>query len=217
MASSGEAHSSMATTAVVPVHDSASGAPRLCGALKRDGETMCRRPAGWGTEHAGWGRCKLHGGSSPSGTHAAQRAAAGHAVATFGLPQEIDPHDALYDELARTNGHVQWLAELIANLERGDLKQYGISEGALYERPSVWLEIYARERRHLASVAKACVDVGVEGRRMRLAEEDAAVIAEVIRNVLTTFGVGDRPDVGSVVRSELTAVVDARAGRQGGR
>lgn len=44
-------------------HDS-----RYCGARKRQpahpGE-RCRRPAGWGTEHPGWGRCKLHGGSTP--------------------------------------------------------------------------------------------------------------------------------------------------------
>ena len=40
----------------------------LCGARKRQprypGET-CARPAGWGTEHPGFGRCKLHGGATP--------------------------------------------------------------------------------------------------------------------------------------------------------
>jgi hypothetical protein len=38
-----------------------------CGARKKQplypGET-CRRPAGWGTVHAGVGRCKLHGGAT---------------------------------------------------------------------------------------------------------------------------------------------------------
>ena len=33
----------------------------LCGARKKNGGT-CKRPAGWGTDHAGQGRCKLHGG-----------------------------------------------------------------------------------------------------------------------------------------------------------
>ncbi len=37
-----------------------------CGAKTRGG-TPCRRPAGWGTEHPGEGRCKLHGGCSPRG------------------------------------------------------------------------------------------------------------------------------------------------------
>lgn len=28
--------------------------------------SRCRRPAGWGTDHVGQGRCKLHGGATPS-------------------------------------------------------------------------------------------------------------------------------------------------------
>jgi len=37
-----------------------------CGAKTRDG-TPCELPAGWGTDHVGWGRCKLHGGATPRG------------------------------------------------------------------------------------------------------------------------------------------------------
>ena len=39
---------------------------RYCRAKTRAG-TPCRRPAGWGTDHPGEGRCKLHGGKSPRG------------------------------------------------------------------------------------------------------------------------------------------------------
>lgn len=34
----------------------------ICGARKRNGEGVCQLPAGWGTDHPGTGRCKLHGG-----------------------------------------------------------------------------------------------------------------------------------------------------------
>lgn len=35
----------------------------VCGATKRDGTgEPCAQPAGWGTDHVGEGRCKLHGG-----------------------------------------------------------------------------------------------------------------------------------------------------------
>ena len=37
-----------------------------CGAKTRAG-TPCTQPAGWGTDHVGWGRCKLHGGATPTG------------------------------------------------------------------------------------------------------------------------------------------------------
>ena len=36
-----------------------------CGALKRQGPGSCTQAAGWGTDHAGQGRCKLHGGATP--------------------------------------------------------------------------------------------------------------------------------------------------------
>ena len=47
----------------------------LCGAKSRQG-TPCRRPAGWGTDHPGTGRCKLHGGCSPGGPPSNKKALA---------------------------------------------------------------------------------------------------------------------------------------------
>ncbi len=35
-----------------------------CGAKKRQGSGKCTQPAGWGTDHTGEGKCKLHGGGS---------------------------------------------------------------------------------------------------------------------------------------------------------
>lgn len=37
-----------------------------CGATTRQG-TDCGHRAGWGTDHPGFGRCKLHGGATPTG------------------------------------------------------------------------------------------------------------------------------------------------------
>lgn len=37
----------------------------FCGARKKTGEGHCTQPAGWGTDHPGDGKCKLHGGASP--------------------------------------------------------------------------------------------------------------------------------------------------------
>jgi hypothetical protein len=36
----------------------------LCEAKTRQAGRPCSRPAGWGTDHPGGGRCKLHGGAS---------------------------------------------------------------------------------------------------------------------------------------------------------
>ena len=53
-----------------------------CGARKKQGPGTCTRPAGWGTDHPGFGQCKLHGGSTQSGTKAAAERQAIAAVET---------------------------------------------------------------------------------------------------------------------------------------
>lgn len=49
---------------------------QACGAWTRNHEGRCGQPAGWGTHHEGWGKCKLHGGASrgaPKGNRNAVR------------------------------------------------------------------------------------------------------------------------------------------------
>jgi len=61
----------------------------LCGQKKRDGSGLpCRRPAGWGTTHVGFGSCKLHGGSAPGPTKHALKE---EALWRRALAEEIDP------------------------------------------------------------------------------------------------------------------------------
>lgn len=60
-----------------PLADPTAGG-LLCGAETKQTEARyptCHRPSGWGTDHAGAGKCKLHGGSSPiySGRYATMK------------------------------------------------------------------------------------------------------------------------------------------------
>lgn len=184
----------------------------VCGAKTRAG-TPCQRPAGWGTPHQ-VGHCKLHGGRSPSGRKFAERLAAVQAVVVYGLPREIDPHAALLEELHRTAGHVAWLGQIIADGKlASEQSPTGRSRTVKLDQstfsgavPSVWVELYHRERRHFADVAKTCIGVGIEERRVRLAEQYGELLAQVIRGVLTDLGVADRPEVPAVVRRHLTVV-----------
>jgi 2-phospho-L-lactate guanylyltransferase (CobY/MobA/RfbA family) len=85
----------------------------------------------------------------------------------------------------------------------------GIDRALVWERPSVWLELYERERKHLAAVAKTCVDVGVEERRVQLAEQHGALLARVIDGIAADLGVKDDPRFPAVVRRHLTLVQPA--------
>ena len=73
-------------------------------------------PAGWGTPYS-HGRCKLHGGATPTHLKAAQRREAERAVALLGLPRDVEPHQALLEEVSRAAGHVEWLGEVVGRLE----------------------------------------------------------------------------------------------------
>jgi hypothetical protein len=118
------------------------------------------------------------------------------AVETYGLPLDVSPGDALLDEVRYTAGHVAWLRERIRELENRDLV-WGMTEqteknateftgtdttyGAV---PNVWVDLYMRERKHLVDVAKAAIAAGIEERKVRLAEQQGALVAAVIRGIL---------------------------------
>lgn len=169
--------------------------PVLCGAKTRGGGT-CQKTAGWGTGHKK-GRCKLHGGKTPTHIKSVQKSEAQDAVAVFGLPREVDPHDALLEELHRTAGHVAWLGQIISagRLDAADsptrkgrtvkLDQQVFGAG---DQPSVWVAMYQEERKHLAAVAKTCISVGIEERRVRVAEQYADQIAAFGRALAQALG-----------------------------
>jgi hypothetical protein len=183
--------------------------PPRCGAKTRSG-TACQQVSGWGCGPLAGvpgARCRLHGGLSPSGKKAGERHAAEHAVAVFGLPRSVDPHVALKQELSRVNGHVTWLADLIAGFESSDgLKQYALGEGALWEKPSVWYEIYARERKHLVLVAAECIRCGIAEREVALAEAHGKQLADALQGILDEVGVIPSEDLALIVGRHLRRV-----------
>lgn len=79
-------------------------------------------------------------------------------------------------------------------------------------RPSVWLELYQKERTHLVAVCATALKCGIAERQVKLSEQHGRLIAEVIRSVLDDLGVADHPDVGATVRRHLTLVSEGETG-----
>jgi hypothetical protein len=129
--------------------------------------------------------CRSHGGSAAQNRAAGERRhreeQARAAVVTYGLPREVEPAQALLEEVHRTAGHVTWLGDLVAELERGELAQWSEAAG---RRPSIWVELYQTERAHLARVAKSAIDAGIAERQVHLAEQQGELLAVVIRRIL---------------------------------
>jgi hypothetical protein len=102
-----------------------------CGGTKRAGGA-CTRPAGWGTDHPGHGRCKLHGGSTPSGrVHGSRvRAEAGarQIMADLGAPVPVlNPTKRLLEVLGEIDRfreacrlQVEQLGEWVVENKLGD-------------------------------------------------------------------------------------------------
>lgn len=186
--------------------------PQCSATSKQSGQRCKRRPIPGGTV------CAMHGGKTPAvAAKAQERLLARQALVAaeaFGLPREVDPHTALLEELHRTAGAVQWLGALVADLEResivwgkvkethGTQLEHGTDNGTTKAAAvNVWVRLWQEERDRLAKVAKTCVDVGIEERRVRLAESAGQQLAAVIRSVL------DRLELSDVQRSLAVQVV----------
>lgn len=168
---------------------------------KSDGEPCTQRPM------HGQRVCKVHGGMAGQNRAAAtrrlERAEAEAAVVTLGLPVDVSPSDALLEEVRWTAGHVQWLrtkvqelrdeqaSTLVWGVTRVVDKQSGEAPGVdttEESAPSIWYELYDRERKHLVTVCTAALRAGVEERRVRLAEAQGEQVAGAIRAILADLG-----------------------------
>lgn len=187
----------------------------------------CHRPAGWGTEHVGEGRCKLHGGNSPTYAKHVERERARAAVVTYGLPVDIDPTTALLEEVQRTAGHVAWLAKKVQALQEDDLV-WGITEesqtyasnpdssglqatDSVTKRraePNAWLKLYREERKHLAAVSRDAIAAGVSERIVNVFKQVGQTYIQLIDRVMGQMELTEaqRNALPGIMVTELTAL-----------
>lgn len=187
--------------------------PRFAAGQVRDGRLICgaknkkAEPCGLGPV-PGASRCGRHGGKAPQVQKKAQERLAEqeaqrimtNAVRTLGLPIDIDPGKALLDEIHWTAGHVEWLRGKVQELQSEDLvwgkekHEDGVGPQGIVDvttekaGPSVWYELYLKEREHLAKVCALALRAGIEERRVKLAENQGALVADVIKRILDALG-----------------------------
>lgn len=180
----------------------------------------CDRPRCNGTTRTGRCRkqpmkgatvCRTHGGSAPQVKAAAaqriERRKAVLAAETFGLAREVDPHTALLEELHRTAGAVEWLSAVVADIKKNQItwsqtrrKTGGEDYGVTYEAgTNAWVAEWRAERKQLVDVSKACIAVGIEERRVRLAEDAGRQLAAIVRAVLERLELTDSQRATSLI------------------
>lgn len=159
-----------------------------CTRHRNRGRGICHGSAVADEDH-----CRMHLGKKAADV--ISEAEARKAVATYGLRRDIAATDALLEEVQWTAGHVAWLREKVAEIKAADLV-WGMTEQAeknatefdgtdttYAAKPNVWLQLYMAERKHLLDVTKAAISVGIEERRVKLAEAQGALLNEVLRRI----------------------------------
>jgi hypothetical protein len=147
-----------------------------CGAEKKHGKGKCKNPSGWGTDHAGIGRCRFHAGNTPN----SRKAAARHQAVLMGAPRDINPLDALIWCIKLTAGEVEFFNSQLAELK----KEKWYEETVIGKQ----LHILARERaksiERLAKFSKDAIGLGLAERAVRMAEQYGSSLAMFIKGVL---------------------------------
>ena len=103
------------------------------------------------------------------------RERAERACAVLGLPIDTAPEDALQNELAWCNGHVQWLRGQVAELTVADLT---CNTGAAL------VGLYGAERDRLVTIARVMIAADVHGRMQETARQLAAWLTAVLDGAL---------------------------------
>jgi hypothetical protein len=123
------------------------------------------------------------------------------ATARFGnfpIPADMSPVDVLTDELKRSAGFCFWIESKMAEWN-DDLIDLGVSnyddKGSMQvadTNEKAWLDVWQRERAHLARVAKLCIDAGVTERQVALAEKQAEIMFGLINEAFTQLGLTEQ-------------------------
>jgi hypothetical protein len=168
----------------------------LCGAKKRNGDA-CRAFAGQGTEHPGTGRCKFHGGCTPSHDKRAIALNLKRQMVMLGEPVEgVTAIDALLSELYASTGHVAWLRQQISAMSEADL---AMPEGVAI------VHLYDGERDRKARYAKLCLEAGVDEANIRVKEHEVTILGSALARAADVAGLSPavKRRLGSALRDEL--------------
>lgn len=169
--------------------------------------------------------CGSHGGrnknAKAAGKARASEEKAREMAARWSVPIETSPTDAILDRIRAFAGHVAFYKEQVDKLDTdamvfGVTKQtdhdvvVGDGKSAKLEKaqdevreaaPNVWIQLYNDASRDLVKFSAEALRIGIEERRVRMAERDGALVADVIRCILTDL------DLTATQRKKVSTVV----------
>jgi len=179
-----------------------------CGAQTRQpGGRGCARPAGWGTDHVGVGRCKLHGGMTPTQRAGAalvlEERRARSMIVRLGAPREID--HPVFELIKLASETVEWQSILRERL--GDLGTLSTTDTLGVERERAIVVLYERALDRSAKILTEMAKLDLAAKAMKLNQAAAGDVVEAVVLALRRCGLGEHE---TRVRTELALVLDER-------
>lgn len=193
-----------ARVSVVPRGKRPFAAARHCGATTRKG-VPCTKGKGERTDHPGIARCYLHGGSTPNGKKHAANEAVAQVLATFGVPLEKDPGQALLELVWEAAGNVAYLRRQVAAMSNAEIGKAGLI-GTVIPGVQAWrvkkddiaipvteevraiVKLYGEWCDRLAKYSKAAIDTGIQQRIVDAVDREADVIVAAFNYLLDHMG-----------------------------
>ena len=186
-----------------------SGKPsETCGAATRSGGA-CGKPSGWGTPHRGSGRCSLHGGSTGTHRAAAQVEQARSLARTLGMPLEVDPKEAILQQVHSRAGQAAFWRARVEELAPGQsadallrgtrgisktvTNQSGGEAGGFTQEstttdvgPLLHLALieWQKAQGALESLCIQAVKIGLDERVVRLTERNSEQFGQLLRAII---------------------------------
>lgn len=159
-----------------------------CGAKLRGREGTCSLPAGWGTSHKGYGRCRKHFGNSPNVARAAEVERVEREARAELARLDVAPVDDPLGELQKLAGRVLAWEEAIGKLVNGlSAIRYESEHGGEQLRAEVALLERAMDRCERVLVAMGRLNI--DERLVRITEKQGSLIVGVLKGALDDLGI----------------------------
>jgi hypothetical protein len=144
-------------------------------------------------------KCRSHGGKTPNGLAGGVRrkaeTKARRLAMRWGVPVEVNATEAVIGQVHLWAGLELFYRQKVAQLQPEAMiwgrtqKRTGEGKGATYAAGEhAWVKLHREASRMLVHCAAEAISAGIEERRVRLAEQQGALVADVIRRILDDLG-----------------------------
>jgi hypothetical protein len=159
---------------------------RLCGAAKRQGTGRCTRPAGWGTQHPGFGTCKFHGGCTPSSSKAAAEQETRYLLGQ--LVPDREPVEDPAAELRRIASlALTWMEACGSAI--ADLKNFRFLDAKGAEQLRSEIPMFERSMERAANLVAVIARLGLDEREVAVSEAKAQMLLRALEAGLAEHGI----------------------------